>query len=168
MNNRMALSLAAPGIVWATMVACVPDRAATAAGSPSCEREVVSSVVSPDDTWVALTHAAICSDGRLVTVAFQVVQLVRKDKIDAIPLGNRVAEPSYEDDVFSMDDFGDPLERPVTQWVDPQKLRITVPNISSIGLQRSSYMGIEIAIQHHPDNPAARESWKRERGLQSK
>jgi hypothetical protein len=52
--------------------------------------------------------------------------------------------------------------------LSPQRLELTVPNKSLIGLQRSSYKGIEITIKFNPDDPAERRQFLDGLGLRSK
>jgi len=82
-----------------------------------------------------------------------------------ISLTSRSEKPEAENDVLVVDYYGHPENRPSLRWLSPGKLQITIPNISSVGLQRSSFQGVDIAIKYEPDDPLARERWLRERGL---
>ena len=44
----------------------------------------------------------------------------------------------------------------------PESCRYTIPNISGVGLQKSSYDGVDIVIKYEPDDAAAREKWRKE------
>jgi hypothetical protein len=133
-----------------------------------CDRETISVVVSPDNAWVALVREGTCSDGGFVTIATDTVQLVRRDSIDTIKLAHYPDEPEHENDVLVIEDHGHPANRPLTQWLSPQKLQVTIPNISGVGLQKKSYDGVDIVIKYEPDDPAAREKWQKEHGLAPK
>jgi hypothetical protein len=78
----------------------------------------------------------------------------------------RRGEESKEDsDVLVVDGIGPPKDRPRAQWLSPQKLQITIPNNSIVGLKRASYEGLEVVIRFDPDNPAQRDRFLKERGL---
>jgi hypothetical protein len=131
-----------------------------------CERRTVALSVSPDDTWVALVAEGTCSSG-LVTVSTDTVRLVSRDSLDAVSLASRSEKAEFENDVLVVDDYGRLKFRPLLQWLSPRKLQLMIPNISAIGLQKSSYRDVEIVIRYEPDDPAAREKWK-ERGVVAK
>jgi hypothetical protein len=133
-----------------------------------CERGTISVVVSPDDARVALVREGVCSDGGFVTISTDTVQLVRRDLIDTIKLAPSPDEPVHENDILVVDDYGHPENRPLTQWLSPRKLQITIPNISGVGLQKSTYDGVDIVIKYEPDDPAAREKWQKEHRLAPK
>jgi hypothetical protein len=80
----------------------------------------------------------------------------------------RSEEPDYEGDVLVVDDYGSSRSRPLLQWLSPRKLQITIPNISGVGLQKNNYQGVDVVIKYEPDDPVARDTWKRERGLSPK
>jgi hypothetical protein len=120
-----------------------------------CEGEMISMLVSPDDGWVALVQEVVCSgEGFGTTAITDGVQIVRRGEV-----------PEKGNDVFGVDEGGRAEIRPLTRWLSPQKLQITVPNKSLIGLQKSSYEGIEIVIKFEPDDPAERERWLNSHGL---
>ncbi len=83
---------------------------------------------------------------------------------DIVQLARRGQEPENSDDVFAIEEHGDLTNRPVMQWLSPSKLQITVPNKSLIGVQKSSYEGIEIVIKFNPDDPAERKRWLKSLG----
>jgi hypothetical protein len=141
---------------------------ASAQQKGGCEREAISMLMSPDDTWIALVYENICSDGAFVTTVTDTVQLARRDTTDTIKLIWHVEEPKHEKDVFTVDEGGHPQDRPLTRWLSPQKLQITVPNKSLIGLQKNSYEGIEVVIKFEPDDPTERERWLKSLGLAPK
>jgi hypothetical protein len=74
-------------------------------------------------------------------------------------------EPKHENDVFALDENGRPENRPITRWLSSQKLQITIPNLSLVGLQKRSYQGVEIIVKYEPDDPAARDQWLMGLGL---
>jgi hypothetical protein len=133
-----------------------------------CERGTISMSVSPDDAWVALVQEGFCSDGGFVTVSIDTVRLVRRDLVDTIQLALHPEKSQYENDVLVVDYYGHWENRPLVQWLSAQRLQITIPNISGVGLQKSSYQGIDVAIKYEPDDPAVREKWRREHGLAPK
>ena len=136
-----------------------------ARGEVECERETIAAVVSPDNIWVALVQEGVCSDGGLVTVSTNTVRLARRDSTDTIQLARRPEMPEHANDILVVDDYGHAENRPLTQWLSPRKLQITIPNLSGVGLQLSSYQGVEIIVKYEPDDPSAREKWKKEHGL---
>lgn len=133
-----------------------------------CERETISMLVSPDNAWVALVQEGVCSDGGSVTISTDTVRLARRDSIEKIQLTSRHEKPEYENDILVVDYYGHPENRPLIQWLSPQKLQITIPNISGVELRKGSYQGIEIVVKYELDDAAAREKWQRERGLAPK
>jgi hypothetical protein len=151
------------GIVILAAGVTVLNGGALALEAP-CERETISAVVSPDNTWVALVQEGVCTGG-FVTVSTDTVQLTRRDLTDTIQLAQRFEAPQHENDILVVDYYGHAENRPVTRWLSPQKLQITIPNMSGIGLHKSNYQGVEIVIKYEPDDPAARERWRKERGL---
>lgn len=54
------------------------------------------------------------------------------------------------------------------RWLSMNKLQITVPNKSLIGLQKSSYDGVDIMIKFEPDAPDERKQWLNSLGLPTK
>ncbi len=85
--------------------------------------------------------------------------------MNEVSLASRPEKAEAGNDVLVVDYYGHAENRPVLHWLSPRKLQITIPNISSIGLQRSSFQGVDIAVKYEPDDPPARERWLRERGL---
>jgi hypothetical protein len=122
-----------------------------------CERETISTLMSPDDSWVAVVQEITCSNQAFgMTSVTDGVQLVRR--------GDELKESN---DVFGVD-RGGWKERPLTRWLSPSKLQITVLNKSLIGLQKSSYDGVDIVVKFEPDDPVERERWLKSRGLPPK
>ena len=117
---------------------------------------------------MALVQEGACSDGALVTISTDTVRLAQRALTDAIQLAPSVEKPEYENDILVVDHYGHPENRPLIQWISHQKLQITIPNISGVGLQKSSYQGVDMVIKYEPDDPAARERWQKERGLAPK
>jgi hypothetical protein len=128
----------------------VSNGVAMARGELDCERETISALVSPDNAWVALVQEGVCSDGGFVTISTDTVQLARRDLTDTIQLAPRAEKPEHENDIFVVDHYGHAENRPLTQWLSPRKLRITIPNISGVGLQKSSYQGVDIIVKYEP------------------
>jgi hypothetical protein len=127
-------------------------------GSLGCQREMIAMGVSPDDKWVAVVQEEVCSGlGIASTGVTDVVQLVPRDR-----------KPENGDDIFAINENGDPTQRPNIRWLSPTKLQITVPNTALIGLDKKSYAGIEIAIKYEPDDPAERERYLKQFGLTPK
>lgn len=133
----------------------------------SCERETIARSVSPDQTWVALVQEGMCTTGR-VAVSTDTVRLERISEMKEIPLGARFEKAEYENDVLVVDYYGRPEARPIVNWLSPRKLQITIPNISGVGLQKNNYQDVEITIKYDPDDPLAREKWRKDRGLTPK
>jgi hypothetical protein len=136
-----------------------------ARGEAGCWRSTISTSISPDNAWVALVQQDVCSDGAFVTTVVDKVQLVRRISIDAIPLGPHADEPIHENDVFAVEDGGYPEERPLIRWLSSDKLEISIPNLTFIGLQKTEYYGVQIVVKYNPDDPAQREQWLRQHGF---
>jgi hypothetical protein len=146
------LSVLSPALCGTLLAAAVGAGAAPEAG---CDRQTLSLLASPDDAWTALIYQDLCSHGpAFTTVILDRVQLVRR------------GEESREDsDVLVVEDGGHPENRPLTQWLSPQKLQITIPNRSVVGLRKSSYEGVAVVVKFNPENPAERDRFLKERGL---
>jgi hypothetical protein len=129
-----------------------------AIGSLGCQREVIVTGVSPDDRWIAVVQEEVCSGlGMASTGISDVVQIVARDQ-----------KPENSDDVFAVDEHGDPTLRPNIRWLSSTTLQITVPNKSLIGLDKKNYVGIDIVTKFEPDDPAERELFLKQRGLSPK
>jgi hypothetical protein len=131
-------------------------------GEATCERETIAMTSSPDAKWVALLREGECSEG-FVTVSTDTVQLVPRDSLNTIKLERSPDQPTHENDVLVVDYYGHVENRPVLQWLSARQLKVTIPNLSGIGMQRSSYDDVAIVVKFDPDDPLAREKWKRER-----
>jgi hypothetical protein len=145
------------GITISVVYSLTPAGAASEPGKAGCDRETVSLLVSPDESWVAFVQEDVCSDGAFVTNVSDIVQLVR-----------RGGEPKREDNVFALDAHGRPENRPLTRWLSSQKLHITVPNKSLIGLQKTRHEGIDIEIKFEPDDSVERQQFLKQFGLAPK
>jgi hypothetical protein len=129
-----------------------------------CNRETVGMLISPDKKWVALVREEDCSDGGFVTFWTNAVQLVPREALDTLKLAPSPEGSKHEDDVLVVQmSPSDPP--PLLKWLSPRVLQITIPNISGIGLQKSSYHDVTVAIRFDPDDPVAREKWKKDHGL---
>lgn len=153
------------GILFAVTVATMLTGTALAQKGAGCERETISMSVSPGDAWVALVQQQICSDGHFVTTFTDIVQIVRRDLTDVIKLGPRINDPVQENDVFAVDVGTRSEDRPRLRWLSPEKLQITIPNFSAVGLRKVSYRGLEIVSKFEPDDPSARDRFLKDRGL---
>ncbi len=125
-------------------------------GSLGCQREMIAMGVSPpDDKWVAIVQEEVCTGiGIASTGVTDVVQLLLRE-----------SKSENGEDVFAIEEHGDPTNRPNIKWLSPTKLQITVPNTALIGLDKKSHAGIEIAIKYEPDDPAERERYLKQFGL---
>ena len=124
---------------------------------PGCSRDEIGMMWSPDNSWLALMQEEVCSDGGYVTTIIDYVQLVR-----------RGVKPTRENDVFAIEEHGDAKLRPVLQWLSSTKLQITVPNISTVDFQKSNYRGLDIVVKFDPDDPAVRQQFLENHGLDKK
>jgi hypothetical protein len=134
-------------------------------GGEDCERETIAMTSSPDGKWMALVREGECSDGRIVTVSTDTVQLVPRSSLETIPLERSPDQPRHENDVLVVDYYGHFESRPVLQWLSPRQLQVTIPNLSGIGMQKSSYQDVAIVLRFDPDDPVAREKWRKQRDL---
>jgi hypothetical protein len=166
MNGRASGSICRPILLLATSL--ILSNEVVLAKDLECERETISMLVSPDNAWIALVQEGVCSDGGFVTISTDTVRLARREAIDEIKLSPCQENPTSENDILVVDYYGHPENRPLIQWLSPQKLQITIPNISGVGLQKNSYEGVDIIVKHEPDDSAAREKWRREHRLAPK
>ncbi|HVA13942.1 MAG TPA: hypothetical protein VNF99_11880, partial [Stellaceae bacterium] len=126
--------------------------------APGCQRTQVAALVSPNEAWIAVIQEEICEGPGIATTGVS-------DVVRLVPRGNK---PEVGEDVFAIEEDGDPAYHPVLRWLTPRELRITVPNKSLIGLQKSSYEGVDIVVKFEPDEPAARARWLKSLGLPAK
>jgi hypothetical protein len=101
-------------------------------GGPGCNRDTIEMLVSPSDDFVAFVREEVCAGpGILDTGISDVVTIARWNKADQIS--------ENEEDVFSLEEHGDPKSRPILMWTDSLKLQITVQNTSLIWLHKMNY-----------------------------
>jgi hypothetical protein len=158
------MRLIASTALWITLATLLVDAPSglAMARDVGCQRQTISMVVAPDNAWVALVREGGCSGGGPVSTSTDTVQLARRGLTATIKLDSLPDEAVHENDILVVDDYGHPENRPLTQWLSPRKLQITIPNISGIGLQKSSYDDVDVIIKYEPDDPAAREKWQRD------
>jgi hypothetical protein len=140
-----------------SLVAAIPilSHGGFADEKSECERKTISMLMSPDDSWIVLVHEDTCSGGDFATTGItDTVQLLRPGE-----------ESKHQNDIFAVEEHGNPLNRPMTRWLGPQKLQITIPNRSLIGLKKRRYEDVEIVIKYDPDDPAERARFLKELGL---
>ncbi len=132
-----------------------------------CTSRVISTLLSPDDSWIAVVRETVCSnEGFAMGSTGDAVELIRSGA--ELPMNiQRGIEPTNGNIVLGLD-RGSWKDRPIVQWLSPNKMQITVPNKSLVGLRKSSFEGIEIAIRFDPDEPAERERWLKSLGLPTK
>jgi hypothetical protein len=99
----------------------------------------------------------VCSDGGFLTVSTDTVQLARHEVTDVVHLAPRPDEPEHDNDILVVDYYGHPENRPLIQWLSSRELQITIPNLSGVGLRKSSYKGVDIVLKYQPDDQSARE-----------
>jgi hypothetical protein len=165
MPARSSVATRRSGNLIVFFVATTLTGTALAQKGAGCERETVSTSVSPGDAWVALVQEEICSDGHFVTTFIDKVQMVRRDLTDTIKLGPRTTDPVQENDVLAVDVGPRPEDRPRLQWLSPEKLQITLPSFSVVGSKKVSYQGLDIIAKFEPDDPLARDRFLKDRGL---
>jgi hypothetical protein len=100
-----------------------------------------------------------------MTVSTDTVRLVRWDSTSQISLAPRPEKPEQENDILVVDHYGRDENLPNLRWLSPGKLQIAIPNISAVGMQKTKYQQVDIVIAYEPDDPAARERWRKDRGL---
>lgn len=120
-----------------------------------CNRMIVSTVMSPDNAWVALVQEEVCADGAFTTAVTNTVQIARRGE-EAMP----------QQDVFAIDNHGHYENRPRIRWLSSSTVQITVPNKSLIGLHKMNIHDIDIVVKFDPDDPIERERFLRELGLE--
>jgi hypothetical protein len=149
--------------IWRiTFVSCVTllliGTMASAQSDASCQRHTTATLASPDAAWLALVQEDTCVGVfPFTTGVTDTVQLVRPGE-----------QPDSDNDVFALEEHGRPENRPLLRWLSPQKLQITVPNRSLIGLQKRAFAGVEIVVKYDPDDPAERARFLQELGLAPK
>jgi hypothetical protein len=132
--------------------------------SPPCEREMIAKSSSPDGSWIAFIQEGTCTSGS-VTVSTDTVRLAKRESFDEVHQRSHVEKAEYENDVLVVDYYGRAENRPLLRWLSLSQLQITIPNISNVGLRKRSFQGVDILVTYDPDDPAARQKWRKERGL---
>jgi hypothetical protein len=158
-------------LLWLAILAAaviLVNTLAPARGEVECQRETISAMVSPDNAWVALVQEGVCSDGGFLTISTDTVQLARHDITDVVHLAPRPDKPEHDNDILVVDYYGHPENRPLIQWLSRRELQITIPYISGVGLQKSSYQEVDIILKYESDDPSARQKWLKEHGLPPK
>lgn len=155
-------------MIFFTLGTAILPRPGLAEEKANCQRETISVLISPDNSWVAAVQEDTCSDGYFVTTVTDKVELARLEATDVVRLNPHADKPRHENDVFALDEGGHPENRPLTRWLSTSKLQITVPNKSLIGLQKSNYEGVDILVQFEPDDPSERARWLKSLGLPTK
>lgn len=116
-----------------------------------CTHETLSELESPDGTRVAVVQEHVCSDGAFTTALTSTVGIAWAGNV-----------PARDEIIYSADWYSREA-KPRGQWLSPEKLQITVPTTASIALFKSWYLGVEVALEFDPDDPAERLRWLRER-----
>jgi hypothetical protein len=132
-----------------------------------CTNRVISTLLSPDDSWIAVVRETFCSNESLaMSSTGDAVELIRSGA--ELPMNiQQGIEPIKSNTVLGID-RGSWEDRPITRWLSPNKMQITVPNKSLISLRKSNFEGIEIAIRFDPDDPSERERWLKSLDLPTK
>ena len=132
-----------------------------------CGNRAISTLLSPDDSWIAVVWETFCSnDAFAMSSTGDAVELIRPGAEP--PMNNQPGvEPIKNNTVLGVS-RGSWEFRPLTRWLSPNKLQITVPNTSAVSLQKSSFDGVDIVVKFEPDDPGERERWLKSRGLPMK
>jgi hypothetical protein len=120
-----------------------------------CTHKLVSTLRSPDDTWIAVVQEITCSND-----AFGMTTIV-----DQLGLVRPGAETRFGEAIFAVDIGGNWRSRPLTRWLTSTKLEVMVPNFSLIGLHKCDFEGVEVLVKFDPEDPAARERWLKSLGI---
>jgi hypothetical protein len=137
--------------------ACLLVLWATFPGRESIEYEhwPVTMAASPDDAWMAVVGYHVYSGPGLADASvFETVQLVRRQE--------KPPDPSY---IFTMEPSEGAEGSLRLKWLGPQKFRITAPNKSLIRTRKRWYEDVGVVVKYHPDDPAERARYLKERGL---
>ena len=135
--------------VVGALALCVTVSWAARTGSQSCERTPIAVAVSPNDDYVALVTEEVCAGSGIATTGIS----------DVVSIKAHAEKSSEEQDVFFVEEHGDPENRPIAAWISPYKLQIKVPNRSLIELKKEKFQRVEISVKFDPDDPADRERW---------
>ncbi len=116
---------------------------------PGCHQTTLSVLRSPDTAWTAVIDQEVCSGvGIASTSVTNVVSLLEAGE-----------KPELGNAVLAFDAVVNQL--PIMEWVYSDKLQITVPNKSWIGMQKNSLKTVQVVVKFYPDYPAEREQWLR-------
>ncbi len=104
----------------------------------TCSAQIFQTVKSPNKSWEAIVRENRCiGDYAFETAITSTVTIAS------------IATPSTKSLVFSIDDAGDALQRPIVSWTSPTNLLISVIQSPYIGTQSSSFSGLTISYAYH-------------------
>jgi hypothetical protein len=99
-----------------------------------CQRLNTTTVVSPNKTWDAVVHEDACEFGYAFTAnALYTVTILS------------ASNPKEHEDVFCLEDHGNPAQEPIASWISNSALQINTIKSVEIGLQESTYKKIAIS-----------------------
>jgi hypothetical protein len=116
-------------------------------GTREHREQIVATVSSPDGRWDARTSEITDSDGGFVTVVSDSVQLIH------------AGEQGSPVELMWIDTGGHRQARPKLVWTAQDTLRVTVPNLSEIGVKRREAERVHLDLRFDPPDPAARKAW---------
>jgi len=145
------IAIAIPFVMAAAFVALVVVWLGARPLACASESTVKAQVLfSPNGAWEADIDERVCSTGSIASTASDDIVVIRRPGQAA---GRGAAQ--QPGDVFVIQSQS-PEQVPTLQWLSPQQLQITVPNLSFVDLLQSSYQGIQITVKFDPDDPVER------------
>jgi hypothetical protein len=124
-----------------------------AAAADSCRHVTISSLPSPDGAWRAEIDEAVCEGGAFASAI-----------VDSVLLFD-VHNPGHGTDVLGLQTGGRPADRPRLLWAEPDRLEVTVPNLSFLKVSARHVGSVSVDIRFDPPDAAARAAWLRKLGL---
>jgi hypothetical protein len=111
-----------------------------------CDETDVTSVSSPDGTWIEKSYGEICDLG-LSSSASVVVELVRAGSV------------TFRQVVLGMTMPSTKSAWPKVTWKSSDKVLLDLPSSAEIGLQVANVQGVEVNVRFCPRDPAIRAKW---------
>jgi hypothetical protein len=129
-----------------TLALLLPLTRASSEAASNCDQMDVSTISSPDGSWMARVYGESC-DLQLSSSAAVVVELVRagSTRFPQVVLG--MTMPSSKSGW------------PKVAWQSQTKLAIDLPSSAEIGLQVAHFQGIDVDVRFCPRDPAERARW---------
>jgi hypothetical protein len=122
-----------------------------------CSDYSVKEIPSPNPLLSGFLVDEYCTDGALTAdMSTQVVIATKKGRLKDGEI------------VLSVDTNGDSHQKPKVEWLTASEIRLTIPDISLIGIRKATSHGIKVTTHFVPDRPEDRREMLKNSGKTSK